>query len=522
MEVDMNASANVNGDKKPIVRMTGITKRFPGVVALNQVSLEVYPGEIHGLVGENGAGKSTLMKILVGAYQPDEGEIYLGDERVTFSHPQEAQRKGLSIIYQEFNLLPDRTVAENVFLGREPLRHGLVDYRQMNAQTMALLQQLDVHHMISPEVYVRDLSVAQQQIVEIVRALSLDSRVLVMDEPTSALSETEVEILFNLIRNLTVERNLAVIYISHRLREIFDLTQRITVLKDGNVVKTVQTCDVTPNDVVRMMVGRELNEYYPPKASSSDVREVALRVVNGSNARLKGINLELRRGEVVGVAGLQGSGRTELAKALFGVEPFTSGSVEVNGRAVRLDSPMDAIRCGIGFLTEDRKREGILPSQSIRDNVLLAFRALRGVFSINYRDGVRGTPSVAELGRRVDLRAPSYETQIRYLSGGNQQKAILARWLASGANILIFDEPTRGIDVSAKAGIHNLLRDLAKNGAAILMISSELPEIIGMSDRILVMHEGRLVAELPAGASETDIMLAATGGRETHSEETTI
>lgn len=518
----MNALVNMRNEQKPIVRMLGITKRFPGVVALNRVSLEVYPGEIHGLVGENGAGKSTLMKVLVGAYQPDEGEIYLDGEKVNFSHPREAQEKGLSIIYQEFNLLPDRTVAENVFLGREPLHRGLVDYRQMNAQTMALLRQLDVHHIIHPEMYIRDLSVAQQQMVEIVRALSLDSRVLVMDEPTSALSETEVEILFNLIRNLTLERGLAVIYISHRLREIFDLTQRITVLKDGSVVATLPTADVTTGDVVRMMVGRELNEYYPPKATPSDVKEVALRVINGANERLNKINFVLRRGEIVGVAGLQGSGRTALAKALFGVEPFTSGKVEVDGKEVRLDSPIDAIRCGIGFLTEDRKREGILPSQSIRDNVLLAFRALRGVLSINYRDGVRGTPNVTELGRRVDLRAPSYETQIRYLSGGNQQKAILARWLASGANILIFDEPTRGIDVSAKAGIHNLLRDLAKSGAAILMISSELPEIIGMSDRILVMHEGRLVAELPAGASETEIMLAATGGRETHFEEEKI
>jgi len=504
--------------QQPILRMVGITKRFPGVVALNQVTLEAFPGEIHAIVGENGAGKSTLMKVLVGAYQPDAGEIYLNGEKVFFRHPREAQEKGLSIIYQEFNLLPDRTVADNIYLGREPLRRGLIDRREMYKRTLAILQRLNIHHIISPDAYVRDLSVAEQQMVEIARALAFESRVLVMDEPTSALSATEIETLFELVRNLAQTQGLAVLYISHRLREVFDLAQRITVLKDGNVVNTVFTSEVTPAEVVRMMVGRELNEYFPPRATPAEIGPVALRVEKAGNARLHNITFEVRRGEIVGIAGLQGSGRTELAQALFGVVPFTSGKIEVNNQPIHFAHPKQAIQKKIGFLSEDRKREGILPHQSVRENILLAFRSLNHLLAVDRPDGMHNTPSVAELAKRVDIRTASFAQQIQFLSGGNQQKAILARWLAVDANILILDEPTRGIDVNAKAGIHKLLRQLAKQGAAILMISSELPEVIGMSDRILVMHEGTIAGSLPGGASETEVMLLAVGGSTTHSQ----
>ncbi len=496
---------------RPILEMRGITKRFPGVVALNGVSFDCLPGEVHALVGENGAGKSTLMKVLVGAYQPDEGEIWFAGKKVTFNHPREAQQHGLSIIYQEFNLLPYRTVAQNIFLGREPVRYGMIDNRAMEERTAELLKRLNAGDMMTPRSTVKDLSVAQQQIVEIAKALSFDSRVLVMDEPTAALSTSEVETLFDIVRGLQAN-GIGIIYITHRFKEIFDLAQRVTVLKDGQRVDTVAVQDVTSADLVRMMVGRELDHYYPPYARPEDIGPVRLSVRNGSNHLLHDINFDLRAGEIVGIAGLQGSGRTELAQALFGVVPFTSGTVEVNGTITRIDSPLAAIRRQMGFITEDRKGEGISPNQSVRDNVLLAFRALRPILSlVRGGNGARHQPPVEELTSKVDVRAVNLDQEVQYLSGGNQQKVVLAKWLATASEILIFDEPTRGIDVSAKAGIHDLIRDLARSGTAVLMISSELPEVIGMSDRILVMREGRIVGELPAGSSEADIMLLATG-----------
>jgi len=493
----------------PLLQIRGITKQFPGVLALDNVSLECYPGEIHAVVGENGAGKSTLMKILVGAYQPDHGEIYLDGQRVHFHHPRQAQQAGISIIYQEFTLLPYRTVAQNIFLGREPTRHGLIDRRAMAEKTSELLRRLKADTYISPHALVRDLSVAQQQIVEIAKALSLEARVLVMDEPTAALAAEEVSLLFDVVRSLR-DSGMAIIYISHRFQEIFELAQRITVLKDGRHVATVMAHEITPADLVRLMVGRELEYYYPPYATPEEIGETRLRVENASNDFLKNISFELRAGEIVGIAGLQGSGRTELAQALFGVKPFTSGTVEARGRITHITSPLAAIRQGMGFITEDRKREGLALRQSVRDNVLLAFRALQHMLTPLGFNGARG-PDVRALTQQVDLRAASLSQPVQFLSGGNQQKVVLAKWLATASEILIFDEPTRGIDVNAKAGIHQLLRALARAGTAILMISSELPEVIGMSDRILVMHDGQIVGELPAGASEAEIMLLATG-----------
>src|SRR5215210_749678 len=397
------------GPGVPLLQMRGITKSFFGVPVLDAVDLDVMPGEVHAVVGENGAGKSTLMKILVGAHQPDAGSILLDGEEVRFNHPRQAQE---------------------IFLGREPSRGPLVDNRAMEEATAKLLAELGVEGTISPGSLVRDLSVAQQQTVEIAKALSFEARILVMDEPTAALSPHEVDALFERVR-LLQERGLAVVYISHRLKEIFELSRRITVLKDGRRVGTVASDSVRPSELVRMMVGRELDHYFPPRASAGEPGDVRLQVRGGAVGKLHDIDLEVRAGEIVGLAGLAGAGRTEVARALFGVEPFTAGVIELNGKPIRIRSPRQAIRAGIGFLTEDRKLEGLVLPQSVRDNALLALRSL-GQARMDERR-VKEPPSVLDLARRVELRAASLEQEVRYLSGGNQQKVVLAKWLATRA-----------------------------------------------------------------------------------------
>jgi ribose transport system ATP-binding protein len=495
----------------PTIEVSNIIKKFPGVVALDDVSVKFFPGEVHAVVGENGAGKSTLMKIMVGAYKPDEGTMHFQGEEVSFSHPVEAQEMGISIIYQEFNLLPERTVAQNIFLGREPSSFGVVNLRQLNKQAEVVLKEIGVESMISPTEPASSLSVAEQQLVEIAKAISLDVKVLIMDEPTASLTSAEVGLLNDLIARLKA-RGLAIIFISHRLSEVFEIADKITVLKDGQHVGTAKTEEVTSEDIVYMMVGRVLDHYFPPLGSPEEFGEVVLRVKDGSNDFLNNINMELRKGEVLGVAGLQGSGRTELAQALFGAVPFKSGEIELYGQSVTIKTPSWAIGNHMGFVTEDRKSEGLLLMQPIRDNMLLAIRSLQNLFGFIHPDGIRQSRKmVPTLGEQVDVRVDSYGKEAQDLSGGNQQKVVLSKWLASGAEIFIFDEPTRGIDVEAKARIHDLIRDLTKNGVAVVMISSELPEIIGMSDRILVMHEGEIGGELPAASSEADIMLVATG-----------
>jgi ribose transport system ATP-binding protein len=496
---------------QPLLEVRNIHKRFPGVYALNDVSLKFMPGEVHAVVGENGAGKSTLMKIMSGAYIPDEGEIILQGEKVHFSHPVEAQHKGVSIMYQEFNLLPERTVAHNIFLGREPSKLGVVDIRKLNEQAKAVLSELGVEKMISPTTQVSNLSVAQQQLVEIAKAISFKAKVLIMDEPTAALTYTEVKLLGELILRLK-GMGMAIVFISHRLAEVLDIAEKITVLKDGMFVGTVNKKDVTPEDLVFMMVGRSLDHYFPPLGTQEDFGDVVLQVKNASNNFLKDISFEMHKGEVLGIAGLQGSGRTEMAQALFGVVPFKTGTLTLHGNPIDIKSPYQAIKNGMGFVTEDRKSEGILPNQPIRDNMLLTIRSIQSIFSLIFKDGIQKSRKlVPDLGRQVDVRTDSYDREIQFLSGGNQQKVVLAKWLASGSKVFIFDEPTRGIDVEAKASIHDMIRDLTKKGIAVLMISSELPEVIGMSDRILVMRDGRISGELPAKSTEQDIMMVATG-----------
>jgi len=468
-------------------------------------------GEVHAVVGENGAGKSTLMKVMAGAYKPDEGTILFKGEEVSFNHPVEAQNLGVSIIYQEFNLLPERTVAQNIFLGREPSRFGVVNLRQLNNQARSVLKDIGVETMISPTLLASALSVAEQQLVEIAKAISLDAKVLIMDEPTASLTSTEVKLLNDLISRLKA-KGLAIIFISHRLSEVFEIADKITVLKDGEHVGTVNTPDVTSEDIVYMMVGRVLDHYFPPLGVADDFGEIVLQVVEGSNDLLKNITLHLRKGEVLGVAGLQGSGRTELAQALFGAVPFKAGEIDLWGQPAVIKNPYSAISRKMGFVTEDRKSEGLILMQPIRDNMLLAIRSLQSLFDFIHPQGIRQSREmVPTLGEQVDIRVDSYDKEAQDLSGGNQQKVVLSKWLASEAEIFIFDEPTRGIDVEAKARIHDIIRGLTKQGVAVLMISSELPEIIGMSDRILVMHEGTIGGELPAESSEADIMLVATG-----------
>jgi ribose transport system ATP-binding protein len=491
----------------PLLEMRGIDKEFLGVRVLDGIDLDCERGEVHAIVGENGAGKTTLMKILAGAYTPNAGEILLDGDPVHFRHPLEAQHAGVSIIYQEFNLLPDRTVAENVFLGREPKRGPLVDRKGMEAQTERLLAELAPEDPISPRQLVGSLPVARQQTVEIAKALSLDARILVMDEPTASLSAHEVELLFDRVRRLR-ERGLAILYISHRLREVFDLAQRVTVLKDGKRVTTRAADEVTPPELVRLMVGRELDQYFPPRATPGQRGPVLLRLRDAGGLVLSGIDLDVHSGEILGIAGLQGSGRTELAQAIFGAEPFDRGTLELDGAERRIRSPREAVAAGIGFVTEDRKAEGLALKQPVRDNVSLAWRGLRRPLRREH------TLSVGELTRAVELRYRGLDQEVRFLSGGNQQKVVLAKWLATEPRLVIFDEPTRGIDVGAKAGIHDLIRGLADEGVAVVMISSELPEVIGMSDRIVVMRQGTIAGELPADPSESAIMFLATGERD--------
>ena len=494
-----------DGHSGALLALRGISKSFLGVGVLHEVDLDVAAGEVHAVVGENGAGKSTLMKIVSGGYAPDAGTITLAGQPQVFGSPRDAQRAGVGIIHQEFNLLPERTVAENVYLGHEPVRRGLVDRRQMLAATRRLLATIG-ETTLPADAPVGRLSVAQQQVVEIVKALALDARLIIMDEPTAALADHEVALLYRLVRRLQ-EQGIGILYVSHRLTEVFDLSSRITVLKDGRRVTTVPTADTTADELVRHMVGRELSHYYPPRATPQDIGEVRLTVRAGGNRKLRDIDLTLRAGEVLGVGGLQGSGRSALARALFGVAPFTAGEVVVDGTPTRLRSPRTAMRAGVAYVSEDRKGEGIVARQSVLDNALLASRA---VFALRTGRAAR-TVRVRELLAAVEVRSAGDQQEIRYLSGGNQQKVVLARWLAVNPRILLFDEPTRGIDVGAKSAIHDLLRRLARDGAAVLMISSDLPELLGMSDRMIVMRDGRIAGELPAGATEEDVVALAVG-----------
>ena len=492
------------------MRMRGVGKAFPGVKALDGVDFELRVGEVMALVGENGAGKSTLLKILAGVYQPDEGEISVAGNRVEISDPQVSQSLNIAMIHQELNLAEHLSVAENVFVGREPrTKLGFVDFRRMNGETRKLFEESLRTGDIDPRVEVRRLSIAQKQLVEIARALSLEADVIVMDEPTSSLSESEVKVLLELVSRLR-EGGLAVIYVSHRLDEIFEVGDRVTILRDGKLVGVRSTKETSPDEVVRMMVGRELEDLYgeAEETQSSEAGfEVRDLVLPGAS---EGIGFRVRAGEIVGLSGLMGAGRTELARAIFGADPVDGGAVLVEGEEVPLGSPGKAIEAGIGYVPEDRKLQGLFLGMSVRENVTAAStrHAGRGGF-IRFREDRRLAEEARE---QFKIRAASVEQSVRDLSGGNRQKVVLAKWLAVGPKVLILDEPTRGVDVGGKAEIYGLIRQMARQGMALVVISSELPEVLGISDRVLVMRQGMMVGELSGSeANEERVMALATG-----------
>lgn len=489
--------------------MRGIVKRYPGVVALDGVDLEVERGEVHVLLGENGAGKSTLMKILAGAVRRDAGTIELDGRTCEMESPRAAQRAGVGIIYQEFNLVPHLTVAENILLGREPrgVVPWMIDRAVLRREAARWLGELGV--AIAPGARVAELGVAEQQMVEVAKALSLEAKILVMDEPTSALSAAEIGRLFGVIRELR-RRGVAIIYISHRMEELAQIGDRVTVLRDGRHVGTRRIGEVTLDELIRLMVGRELTEQFPRRTHTPG--EEALRVEGLTrHGVLHDITFTVRRGEVVGLAGLMGSGRTEVARAVFGADPIDGGTIRLKGREVAVGSPRRAVGLGLGFLTEDRKRQGLVLCRDIAENTCLA--SLDRFTRAGVLSPARAAAAAGRLAADLRVKTPSLAQRVVNLSGGNQQKVVLAKWLCREADVLIFDEPTRGIDVGAKAEIYQLINRLAAEGRAILMISSELPEILGLSDRILVMHAGRIAGEFTAAeATQEKILQCALGG----------
>lgn len=488
-----------------LLEMRGISKSFPGVRALNDVSFDVRQGEVHALVGENGAGKSTLMKILSGVYQSDAGEVIFKGQAVRFANPRQAQLAGIATIYQELNQVPYLSISENIFLGTELSRRGVLSLGEMHRQARELLARL--HLDIDPRTQLGKLGVGQQQMVEVAKALHQNASLIIMDEPTSSLSIREVTDLFGIVREMKVQ-GVAVIYISHHLEETFEVSDRITVLRDGQLVATQPTGEMNVEGLIRLMVGRDLSEQFPKQQFERGEEVLRVEGLN-QGARLYDIAFSAYAGEVLGIAGLVGAGRTELARAIFGADPVDSGRFFVRGRAVRIRNPRDAVANGIGLLTEDRKRQGLFLLMSVRDNVVMAVldKLTRGL-STNRRKEAEITQRFIE---QIAIKASSQDQLAMNLSGGTQQKVVLSKWLATKPQVLIFDEPTRGIDVGAKVEIYKMINDLAQQGVAILMISSELPEILGMSDRVMVIGGGRIRGFLSrVEATEEKIMELAT------------
>jgi ribose transport system ATP-binding protein len=492
-----------------LLRMEGIYKSFPGVQALSDVRFELRCGEVHALVGENGAGKSTLMKILGGIYHKDAGHIYIEGKEVEIQHPRMAQTLGISIVHQELNLMPHLSAAQNIFVGREPRATVpfMVDDRATNQQAERLFKMLNLQ--LDPNTKVADLTVAKQQMVEIAKALSLNAKILVMDEPTAALTDTEIEELFSVIAQLR-DKGVGVVHISHRLEELKLISDRVTVMRDGKYIDTLLTQAAPIDKIISLMVGRILYESAPELPENPN-QEVVLEVRNLSRGKiLKDVNFNLKKGEILGFAGLIGAGRTEVARAIFGADGFDSGEIFIKGQKVHVKSPSDAVMHGIGYLSEDRKRYGLALGMDVKENIAMAAmrKFLRWLGWVDFKKTmVRGQ----EMVKALDIKTPSLDQKVKFLSGGNQQKVVVGKWLTADTDILIFDEPTRGIDVGAKSEIYKLLNDLAHQGKAIIMISSELPEILRMSHRVVVMCEGRVTGILDANeATQESIMKYAT------------
>lgn len=492
---------------QPIIELVGVAKQFGTVQALRGVDLRLYAGEVHALVGENGAGKSTLVKLFAGIHQPDTGVIKIEGATVELHSPAQAQRLGIAVIHQEPTLFPDLNVAENVFMGRQPLdRFGRVDWKRMYADVERLLASLDVQ--LSVYAPVQGLSVADQQLVEIAKALSLDARVLIMDEPTAALSPHEVKELFVIVEQLR-QRGVAILFVSHRLEEIFELADRVTILRDGAYVTSGLTAQFTTEDIIRHMVGRELSALFPK--GHAEIGEVVLSVEHLTRAGVfRDISFQLRRGEILGLAGLVGAGRTEIARVLFGIDRADSGEIRIGQKVVHITSPKAAMQYGIAYVPEDRHQHGLVLDFSIMSNMTLPI--LQQVSKLGAVDRRRERAIATDYSQQLHVRSAGIDQLVKALSGGNQQKVVLAKWLITHPSILILDEPTRGIDIGAKAEVHRIISDLAVKGLAIILISSELPEVLAMSDRVLVLHEGRIAGAFDrAEADQEKVMFAATG-----------
>jgi ribose transport system ATP-binding protein len=495
----------------PILQMRAIGKRFPGVVALDRVGLEVYPGEVLALIGENGAGKSTLMKILGGVYQPDEGEILIEGRAVTVRSVADAISLRVAFIHQELNVLDNLDVASNVFLGREPLRGGplrLLDRAKMYREAEVYLKRIGLE--VSGRTPLARLSIAQRQLVEIAKALSQEARILIMDEPTSSLTLTETERLLAVVKDLR-SQGVSVIYISHRLGEVEEVADRVVALRDGRNAGQLARAEITHDRMVKMMVGRDIESFYAGAEGAARETFFEVRDLRTRRYPQHAVSFDVRRGEILGFAGLVGAGRSELAQAIFGVEPPVAGSLSLGGEPLRIRSPQDAIARGIYLVPEDRRRSGLIVEEAIRKNVTLP-ALWRRYSSAGLVRGDEERRVASEVCKRLNVKAPSIESRAGNLSGGNQQKVVLAKWLSLEPRVLIFDEPTRGIDVGAKAEIYDLMRRLAEQGVAVIMISSDMEEILGTSDRVAVMHEGRLTGVLERDeCSEEAIMRLAVG-----------
>ncbi|MFI9503765.1 sugar ABC transporter ATP-binding protein [Nocardia sp. NPDC052566] len=484
-----------------LLRIEGIRKVFPGVVALDGVDFDLRRGEVHVLLGENGAGKSTLIKTLSGAHRPDDGRILFDGTEVRIDGAQDAERLGIATIYQEFNLVPDLTVAENIFLGRQPRRFGMIDRKRMEADAAALLEQVGV--AVSPRAQVRELGIARLQMVEIAKALSLRARVLIMDEPTAVLTSEEVETLFAIVRRLRAD-GVGIVFITHHLEEIAALGDRVTVIRDGRSVGQVPA-STTQDELVRLMVGRSIDQQYPRERTDAGPPLLAVDKLTRAGV-FHEVSFRVRAGEVVGVAGLVGAGRTEVARAIFGADPYDQGTVQVSGRELRRHDVVAAVGAGMGLVPEDRKGQGLVLDASVEANLGLA--TLRSATRAGLVDGAAQHRAAARMAAQLGVRMAGLGQQVRTLSGGNQQKVVIGKWLLADTKVLILDEPTRGIDVGAKVEIYQLINALTAAGAAVLMISSDLPEVLGMSDRVLVMAHGRIVGELSSDQATQDAVMA--------------
>jgi len=503
----------MNQDSAVLLRMEGISKSFPGVHALDDVHLDLRAGEVLALVGENGAGKSTLMKILAGAHDKDAGRILLSGREVEIANPHHAQQLGIAIIYQEFNLTRNQTVAANIFIAREPRLRGLggwlgfVDRRRMEAEAGRVLERIRAR--IAPDSKVRDLSVAQQQMVEIAKAIAVEAKILIMDEPTAALGESETEVLFETVRNLKAQ-GIAVIFITHRLEEMFRIADRVVVLRDGLRVGELPMAEATSDRVVQMMVGRNLQEIFHKETVQIGEPVLEVRGLTRRGA-VEDVSFTLRRGEILGFAGLVGAGRTETARLLFGADRRDSGEILLDGKPLRASSPAEAVKAGLSLVPEDRGLQGLVLKMTVLENIVLATLPRYSAGGWMNRTGVQQTAQ--SYVERLSIKTPHLRQKAMFLSGGNQQKVVLAKWLVSQPKVLIMDEPTRGIDVGAKAEVHSLMSSLAQSGIGIIMISSELPEIMAMSDRIVVMREGRVASILERREATQELIMAYASGQ---------